>query len=186
MADRPSGGHDRPKERCSCGMNELVRVTSRRALAIAGLAMVLAGASGCARMRDHQGYLADNQLVESVQPGVDNRDSVAKTLGRPTFTSEFDDKSWYYISRDMRQYGFTRPSATAQNMLVVRFDDVGNVAAVEKRGLEQAVALNMVKDKTPTLGRDKSLLEDIFGNIGRVGGMGAGAGGAGAPTSDNP
>lgn len=165
-------------------MNELVRVTSRRTLAIAGLAVVLAGAAGCTRMRDHQGYLADSMLIESVQPGVDNRDSVQKTLGRPTFTAEFDDKSWYYVSRDTRQLGFTRPSAKVQTLLIVRFDDAGNVATVEKRGLEQAVAINMVGDKTPTLGRNKSLLQDIFGNIGQVG-AGAGAS-AGAPTSDNP
>lgn len=162
-------------------MNEFVRVTSRRTLAIAGLAVMLAGAAGCTRIRDHQGYLADPMLVESVQPGVDNRDSVQKTLGRPTFTSEFDNNSWYYVSRDTRQLGFGRPTAKAQTLLIVHFDNAGNVAAVDKRGLEKAVALNMVGDKTPTLGRNKSLLQDLFGNIGQVGSMGTGA-----PTSDNP
>ena len=67
--------------------------------------------AGCSRMRDHKGYVVDQTLIDTVQPGVDNRDSVAKTLGRPSFAGEFDgDRSWYYVSRDTRQLAFTRPS----------------------------------------------------------------------------
>ena len=72
----------------------------------AGLA-VLAG--GCASIRDHRGYLLDTALVDSVLPGVDNRISVERTLGRPTFISQFGDQAWYYISQDTTQKAFRRP-----------------------------------------------------------------------------
>src|SRR3546814_10074547 len=75
-------------------------VWAKRAAITLTLAAVAATASGCARVRNHQGYVADTTLVQSIQPGVDNRDSVMKTLGRPSFEAEFDKNAWYYVSRE--------------------------------------------------------------------------------------
>ena len=41
---------------------------------IAGLACVL-GAGACTPLRSHQGYIIDKELVDSVQPGIDTRDT---------------------------------------------------------------------------------------------------------------
>ena len=43
--------------------------------------------------------------------------------------------------------------------------------------MEQVARINPEGDKTPTLGKDRSFLEDLFGNVGRVGGVGPVAGG---------
>lgn len=153
-----------------------------RTMLVAGLCLTVLGASGCARIRTHQGYQVDKLLVDSVQPGIDNRTSVEGTLGRPTFTAQFGDQDWYYVSRDLRQLAFSNPKPTAQTVLRVRFDAAGNVAAVDRMGLEQVADISPMGGKTPTLGRNRSLFDEIFGNIGAVGagGMG-GAGGAGGP-----
>lgn len=143
---------------------------------LSGLAVVsLLG--GCASIRDHRGYLVDGMLLESVQPGVDNQQSVERTLGRPTFISEYGRKDWYYVSTNTRQAAFTRPKAREQLLIRVRFDENGNVAGIDRTGIEKVVQLSPDSDKTPTLGRDRSFLEDLFGNIGAVG-MPGGAGGA--------
>ena len=139
--------------------------------------LMLAGAlmsAACARMPNHQGYVADETLVAEIKPGIDNRDSVARTLGRPTLTAQWEDKRWYYVSRDTKQLAFLQPKPVKQMILIVSFDDKGNVANVEKRGLEKVVAINPSKDKTPTLGRERGLLDDIFGNIGTMGSAPAG------------
>ncbi len=138
------------------------------ALLITAAAMVLM-ASGCSRIRQNQGYLVDETLLTSIQPGVDNRDSVAKTLGRPTFSAQFDAGEWYYISRITGQYAFAAPKVLSQSILVVKFDDKGVVTKVERRGMEQVAQVTPEKDKTPTLGRSSSFLEELFGNIGQVG-----------------
>jgi hypothetical protein len=39
-----------------------------------GLAVVALASSGCSRVRQSQGYLIDETLLTSIQPGVDNRD----------------------------------------------------------------------------------------------------------------
>lgn len=151
----------------------------RRVVGVAGMAALAALAGGCASIREHRGYLVDATLVDSVQPGVDNRTSVERALGRPSFASQFGDPVWYYVATDTRQSPFGRPQAYQQTILRVRFDQAGNVIAVDKAGLEKAARLSPDGDKTPTLGRDRGLLEDLFGNIGSVGSGLPGAGGAG-------
>ncbi len=153
--------------------------------AILLLSSVALATSGCTRIRSHQGYLVDNLLVDSVQPGVDNRASVEGTLGRPTFVSQFGTQDWYYVSRDMKQLAFANPAPKAQTILRVRFDAAGNVAAVDRAGMEKIADISPKDGKTPTLGRDRTLFEDIFGNIGAVGAAGAGGGGASGPGGPN-
>jgi outer membrane protein assembly factor BamE (lipoprotein component of BamABCDE complex) len=132
-------------------------------------------ASGCVNpITTHRGYLADEVLLQSVQPGVDNRTSVERTLGQPSFTSQFGEPTWYYISSTTRQAPFTTPKIAEHSVLAVRFDPAGNVAAIERSGLEQVAYFSPDGDATPTLGANRSFLEDLFGNIGQVG-TGAGA-----------
>jgi outer membrane protein assembly factor BamE (lipoprotein component of BamABCDE complex) len=158
----------------------------RHALVVISLVAVGLTTSGCSRIRQNQGYLVDETLLTSIQPGVDNRDSVAKTLGRPTFSGQFDAKEWYYITRLTGQYAFAQPKVLSQSILVVSFDAAGNVEKVERRGMEQVARINPEKEKTPTLGRETGLLEEVFGNIGQVG-AGSGPMGQGGGTGrDGP
>ena len=145
-------------------------------LIVAGLAIALT-ASGCAQLKGRQGYVVDPVLTSSVTPGVDNRESVEKTLGRPTFVGQFSDNEYYYVSRETRQLAFARPRPVAQQVLRVRFDPAGNVVAVDKTGLELVSKIHPEGATTPTLGRHRSFFEDIFGNIGAVGAPGIGGGG---------
>ncbi|CAM3095002.1 Lipoprotein SmpA/OmlA domain-containing protein [Sphingomonas antarctica] len=145
------------------------------------LFVTAAALSGCASVRTHQGYLTDPQLVASVQPGVDNRASVERALGRPTFMGQFDNNDWYYVGRELAQVAFGNPKPKEGTMLHVRFDPAGNVATAENLGLTRVVSIHPVGDKTPTLGRNRNFFEDLFGNIGQVGSVGQGGG-----TADNP
>ncbi|WP_163368022.1 outer membrane protein assembly factor BamE, partial [Enterobacter hormaechei] len=81
-------------------------------------------------VRTHQGYIIDKELVDSVQPGIDTRESVLRTLGRPTFTSQFNEGEWYYISRQSSNLGYQSLKAQDQTTLRVSFDAKGNVVAV--------------------------------------------------------
>ncbi len=157
----------------------------RNGLAKTGMATALIalalGSAGCSRVRGHQGFILDNALVNGIQPGVDNRDSVTKTLGRPTFIGQFNQNDWFYVARNTKQLAFASPKPTDQIVLRVRFDGAGNVASVDKAGIERVASINPNGDKTPTLGKERGLLEDLFGNIGQVGATGQSGGSA-----DNP
>ena len=150
-------------------------------LRFAGCAALIAlvGAGACSPMRGHQGYIVDRELVDSVQPGVDNRESVAQTLGRPTLTSQFGGGDWYYVSRNTRNFGFSDPKVQDQETLRVRFDPAGNVVAVDRMDKAMIANVDPYGKVTPTLGRKRSFFQELFGNIGTVGaaGMGGAAGG---------
>src|SRR5204862_128199 len=85
--------------------------------------------------RDHV-EPAVEPLVAAIQPGVDNRESVQGTLGRPTFVGQFDQSDWYYVSRTTRQLAFNMPRPHEQTVLRVHFDASGNVESVTRSGLE--------------------------------------------------
>ena len=150
-----------------------------------GAALAMIGAaflsSGCTRIVDRQGYVLNETLANAIQPGIDNRESVEGTLGRPTFVGQFDQRDWYYVTRETRQLAFAMPSPQSQTVLRIRFDEAGNVVAVDRSGLEKVASISPTDDKTPTLGRKRGILQEIFGGIGQVGGVGAEG-----QTADNP
>jgi outer membrane protein assembly factor BamE (lipoprotein component of BamABCDE complex) len=138
------------------------------------LPLIALMATGCSRIPDLKGYIADETLVTAVQPGVDTKASVQKTLGRPSMVSEFDPNTWYYVSRRTEQLAFLRPKPVEHQVLVMRFDPAGKLLSVDKLGKEQLVAVNPSDDKTPTRGKEESWLQQVLGDVGRVAPAGAG------------
>ena len=151
--------------------------TPARIAILASLGLVLGATGACTPLRGHQGYVVDVDLVNSVQPGVDNRTTVLQVLGKPSLTGQFGQGDWYYIARDTRNLGFNNPKPVAQVALRVRFDAAGVVTAIDRTGIEQVASVNPSDKVTPTLGRKRGFFEDLFGNIGTVGAAGGGAGG---------
>ena len=105
-------------------------------LKLSTAAMAAALLAGCAGVRAHKGAVVDPQLAAAIQPGVDNKASVEKTLGRPSFTGQFTPNDWYYVSRDTNQFAFRNPRVKQQAVYRVRFDQAGNVIGVDKSGKE--------------------------------------------------
>ncbi len=152
-----------------------------RALGAVLMAAAL-GTTACVPVRSHQGYIVDQALVDSIQPGIDNRQSVMQTLGRPTLASQFNEGDWYYVSRQSSNLGFQGLRPKEQMTLRVRFDARGNVVSIDRTGAELIASVDPWGKKTPTLGHKRSFFEDLFGNIGTVGAPGTGGPGGGGNT----
>ncbi len=131
-------------------------------LAVAGVALL----GGCVGTKEHRGYVLDQELASAIHVGVDNKDSVTKTLGRPTFTGQFDPNDWYYVARDTKAIAFRSQKVMDQDVVHIRFDAAGNVAAVNRTDETLVARIDPVDDRTPTLGRNRSFFDEIFGNIG--------------------
>jgi len=142
-------------------------VLMKLSVAVFGAALL----AGCASIgvKAHKGAVVDPQLAGAIQPGVDNKASVEKTLGRPSFTGQFTPNDWYYVSRDTNQFAFRNPRVQQQTVYRVRFDQAGNVVGVDKSGKDMIAAVEPAHRKTPTLGRRRSFFDELFGNIGTVG-----------------
>jgi len=137
-----------------------------RMAAVAGLGLAIAG---CSSITNHRGYINDETLIQSVQPGLDNQRSVRGTLGQPTMVSQFGSPVWYYVSSRTEQAPFRQPRIDSHSVLAVYFDEAGNVTSTERSGIDQVARISPESDKTPTLGRERGFLQDLFGNIGTVG-----------------
>ena len=73
--------------------------------------------AGCAGIKDHRGYVMDTELAQGIQVGIDNKESVTKTLGRPTFVGQFDGNDWYYLSANTKQVPFRSAKTIDQDEL---------------------------------------------------------------------
>jgi outer membrane protein assembly factor BamE (lipoprotein component of BamABCDE complex) len=125
--------------------------------------------AGCGlSVREHRGYVIDEQLTTAIQAGVDNKASVERTLGQPSFTGTFDQNDWYYVARDTRAFAFRNPRVTDQTVIHVRFDQAGNVVAVNQTDETLIASINPNNDQTPTLGRKQGFFDELFNNIGTI------------------
>ena len=123
--------------------------------------------SGCVARIDQRGNLPDADAVLSIQPGVQTKDQVSQLLGTPSSVGTFDDKTWYYISKRTKTTAFFDPDVIDQQVLCIKFDDAGVVKKVDLYGMNEALAIEPVSRTTPTYGQKLTLLQQLFGNIGR-------------------
>ncbi len=133
----------------------------------------------CSPARQTYGYIADEELISAIQPGVDNRDSVVATLGNPSVQGTFNQKTWYYISTSTTKQAFFLAKPVKRDILAVHFDDGGVVADVIRYDLADAREVNPRNASTPTRGKELGFFEQIFGNIGRFSGVPGGGAGPG-------
>ena len=139
-------------------------VLVRGAAALLGAVLL----AGCVGIYDHRGAVIDQELASAIQVGVDNKESVERTLGRPTFVGQFTPNEWYYVSRDTKTVAFRNPGVLDQTTLRISFDSAGNVAKIDRTGKELIASINPENHKTPTLGRKRSFFDELFGNIGTI------------------
>ena len=136
-----------------------------KGLTVAVAALLLAG---CAAMRCHKGAVIDRSSpARSSRASTTRLRSKSCSAARPS-PAQFTPNDWYYVSRDTDQLAFRNPRGQRQTVLLVRFDQAGNVASVQHTGKELVMNLEPSRRSTPTLGRKKSFFEELFGNIGSV------------------
>ena len=147
-------------------------------------------------LRTH-GYVPTAEKPQEVNPKTDTKSSVLSRLGNPSVKSTFDEKLdedvWYYIGSVRQRYAYLRPRLEDRTVTAIHFNPDGQVTQIAEYGLEDGIPVNYVDRKTPTRGREISVLEQIFGTIGRLPtdrltgqqGGGGGGGGAGGPGGGN-
>ena len=79
----------------------------------------------------------------------------------------FDDDIWYYITQRSRTFAFFKPEIIDQQVLVVRFDEADVVSEINRYTIEDGLIVDPVTRETPTAGKELSVLQQLFGNIGR-------------------
>jgi outer membrane protein assembly factor BamE (lipoprotein component of BamABCDE complex) len=140
-------------------------VTPQR-LAAAALAATLM--SGCAATYVTHGFAPHPDEVAQVRPGADTRGSVARRFGRPSVDGIAGDDQWFYVASRFEKFAFYQPKLVDRTVVAVSFDDAGVVTDVRSLGIEDGRVVDLVTRTTPTFGREQSVIQQLFGNIGRV------------------
>lgn len=119
--------------------------------------------------RQMRGHLVDEEELGQIVVGVSSRRDVEALLGSPSATGTFDDSEWFYIGGVTRQRPGRALAIEDQRVVQIRFDGGGTVQEVRRLGPEDGRAVTFVSRETPSPGTERTLLQQLFGNIGRVG-----------------
>ncbi|MEO1490790.1 MAG: outer membrane protein assembly factor BamE [Pseudomonadota bacterium] len=124
-------------------------------------------ASCAADVRNH-GYAPVAEELEQIRVGQDTRGSVRRKVGRPVSAGIFTDEGWYYVSTQIEHYTYNEPKVIDRRVVAITFDAEDRVASVNEYGLEDGKIVDLETNTTPTYGRQLTILEQAFSNVGGV------------------
>jgi outer membrane protein assembly factor BamE (lipoprotein component of BamABCDE complex) len=117
----------------------------------------------------NRGHAVTDDQLQQINPGVTTRADVQALLGSPSHAATFSDDSWYYISSVTRIRPGQSLSVRDRRVVVVNFDNRGTVSELRQLGDSDMRSVAFATRETPTPGTERSLLQTLFGNVGRVG-----------------
>lgn len=140
----------------------------------AGLCIALAFAatalSACGNTVQVRGNNPEPEDIAEIKPGLHSRQDIIDLLGSPSTISTFEDRKWYYIGQKTQEVAFMKPEVLDRQVLVITFDEAGLVEGTANYSMADAQDVDPVDRITPTEGKDLTLLQQLFGNIGKFSG----------------
>ncbi len=130
--------------------------------------LLILGLSACNPTLRNHGYIPTEDKPQAVDPSTDTKASVLARLGNPYVKSTFDENTWYYMTSVRQRLAYLRPLIESRSITAISFNEDGQVQKVAEYGLENGQYVNFSDRETPTRGRELSVLEQIFGTIGRI------------------
>ncbi len=141
-------------------------------LALAAILIGVMGLSGglsaCSKIERSRGYVPNAEELAAIEIGVDTKLTVQESLGSPSTVGTFDDNSWYYIRSRHQRIAFFREEVINREVVAIYFTEDGRVDDLAHFGLEDGFVVSYSTRKTPTRGRELTILEQLLGNVGRT------------------
>ncbi len=126
------------------------------------------GLAGCVPIYTNHGYIPTDDDLALLAVGVDSRESVAATIGRPAASGLLGDDAWYYIQSRYQTVAAAAPVEIDREVVAISFAANGLVSNIERFGLEQGRIVPLSRRVTTANIRGRGILAQIFGNIGRL------------------
>ena len=132
------------------------------------LGLILVTVAGCAAVYRNHGYVPSDDELALIEVGTDTRDTVAATIGRPSAAGLLNDVGWYYVQSRWKHYGALPPKEEDRQIVAITFTEAGVVENVERFGLEQGKVIALSRRVTDSNIKGISVLQQLFGNLGRL------------------
>jgi outer membrane protein assembly factor BamE (lipoprotein component of BamABCDE complex) len=140
-------------------------------IAICAIALSM---SACAADVNTRGNIVSDAKIAQVKPNVTTQYDVSRLLGPPTLVSPFaEDQTWYYAGRTSERLGVFKHEVKERRVVRIDFDDTGVVTQVSELDPNSAQDVNFVDRRTPTAGKEYTLLQQLIGNVGRFNSVGS-------------
>lgn len=136
------------------------------ALALLG-AGLLSGCSYFGFPSQTRGDRVDSEQLKQLVPGVSSQADATALLGSPTAKDTFDPNTWIYVSELTRPVVAGTQTVETQHVVELRFDNQGVLRNVTALGPRDALPVTVVSRTTPAPGTETSVMQQLFGNIGR-------------------
>lgn len=121
----------------------------------------------CTPRVEIHGNLVDIDNLAAIEPGKSDKGRVLALLGSPSTESEFGQETWMYIARHTEQSAFFAEEVVEQRVIYISFDETGVVDSIGRLSKEDGKQIEYVNRQTETAGQRISILQQLFGNIGR-------------------
>jgi outer membrane protein assembly factor BamE (lipoprotein component of BamABCDE complex) len=142
------------------------------AVACLVVSLPLAGCGFFQAQSTTRGDPIDLDSLKQLTPGVSTNADASALLGSPTAHETFDDNSWIYISQITRPRVGRLPGVLQQRVVVLNFDGTGVLRSVKVYNKGDGRDIGMAPGTTATPGASASILQQLFGNVGRFSGGG--------------
>ena len=142
------------------GWGQTVRLT------MAGLA--LAALASCSPVLRNHGYVPSEEELALIEVGVDTRETVSATLGRPSGQGLLNDVGWFYVQSRWKQSGALAAKEIDRQVVSITFTEEGKVENVERFGLENGQVVAISRRVTDSNIKGVGFLRQLLGNIGRL------------------
>ena len=124
---------------------------------------------GCSPIVENRGYVFDDKVISQIEIEKTNAGQVLELLGTPSTTSTIDGTIWYYIYSRAETTAFYQPSVASRRVITLGFNENSQVAYIKEYGLEDGNLIAFNTNSTPTRGRELTIIQQLFGNLGRLG-----------------
>lgn len=143
----------------------------RRRVFAAGLCGAIAlSLAACEARVALRGNAPLESRMEQIEVGRSTQRDVVQLIGTPSTVSTFDNGIWYYMSQVKESWAFYAPEVVEHQVLAFHFDETGVLREVKEYDKESLTEIAYRDKETPTSGRTMSILEQLFGNFGAIGG----------------
>jgi len=123
-------------------------------------------AVACSPVYRNHGFVPSEDDLALIKVGRDNREAVARIVGRPSASALLNDTGWYYVQSRWKNSGALPPKEEDRQVVAITFDQKGVVANIEHFGLEKGQVVALSRRVTESNIKGVGFLQQLFGNFG--------------------
>ncbi len=114
----------------------------------------------------HNGNMPTNDRISQLKPGQ-SKEEVLSLLGAPSSVVSLDKNTWIYMSSEIKQVAFFKPTEISRDVLTIKFDKYDQVADIDRLDKKKGAEVAVSNDATLTLGQEPGFFEKYFGGVGQ-------------------